>query len=80
MNINYNDWVRDNRRYLDASLKFMLSSMARSPYLELSTQDGDAYTDGARVHVGVKKLNADTEDELMTMVLIMSFAKLCQKG
>ena len=69
MNINYNDWVRDNRRYLDASLKFMLSSMARSPYLELSTQDGDAYTDGARVHVGVKKLNADTEDELMTMVL-----------
>ena len=44
MNINYNDWVRDNRRYLDASLKFMLSSMARSPYLELSTQDGGTHT------------------------------------
>ena len=40
MNINYNDWVRDNRRYLDASLKFMLSSMADPPTLSSARRTG----------------------------------------
>ena len=69
MDINYKAWVDANTRYLDASLKFTLAALPKRIHLELSSEDGEAYTDGTKVHIGVNGLNADNEEELMTIVL-----------
>ena len=71
MNIDLNEWIMFNRRYLDSFTKFCLteSKLNRIPYLELTAEDGESYTDGLKVHIGIDKLNADNENELMALVL-----------
>ena len=64
-------WIEHHSRYLNYYTGFCLSSKnyKKRPKLELSYSDGDSYTNGQIVHIGLLGLLAETDEELMTMTL-----------
>ena len=67
------DFIRKYRVYLDRYMKFCLSSLSekRMPDLELALDD-QSYTNHKIIHIGIGKIPAESEEELMrwTMFLI----------
>lgn len=64
-------WIEHHLRYLNYYTGFCLSgkNYKKRPKLELSYSDGDSYTNGQIVHIGLLGLLAETDEELMTMTL-----------